>query len=219
MEENNLTAEQLAAQNAKREKIKKWAIWTGAGVAAVVAAILIWVFAFLIPGREKANQAKAEADILMQQGDTAKALAQYLKVIEMGHDAGDLAAIEAGNIYYAQGKWQQAFDTYDKSDVDDEILLPGVLSKKGDCKVNLKKYDEALPLFDEAVEECDENPQLVPYFLSKKATVLNEQKKYKEAYEIYTTIVNDYPQYVALTGQQGINIEKLQYQAKQRAGL
>ena len=68
---------------------------------------------------------------------------------------------------------------------------------QGDCNVNLKKYDEAVKCYDEAVEIADGNKMLIPYALMKKATVLSAQNKHKEAAAIYEEIKYKYPEFNA----------------------
>lgn len=220
MEKDNsatLQAQEQEAQRLKNEKMKKLAVWTGAGIVVIVGLIFIWIFAVIKPGQASAAQAKAQADMTLEQGNDSLALKQYTAAADKGYAAGKLAAVQAGNLLYMKGQWQKALDMYERADVNDHIVYPGVLGKKGDCMVNLKKYEDAVSLFDQAARACDENPQLVPYFLMKKATVLHALKKYKEEYDTYTQVVNDYPQYAAANT--GINPQKLQYRAKQLAGI
>lgn len=220
MEKDNkaaLTAEEQEAQRLRNEKYKRLAMWTGAGILVIVGLVFIWIFAVIKPGQNAAAQAKAQADITLEQGNDSLALVQYSAAADKGYAAGKLAAVEAGNLLYAKGQWQKALDMYDRAELSDNIVRPGVLAKKGDCLVNLKKYDEALTMYRQAESAADDNPQLVPYFIVKQAVVLHEQKKYKEEYEAYTRVANDYPQYAP--SNTGINIVKLQYRARQLAGL
>ena len=58
--------------------------------------------------------------------------------------------------------------------------------------MNLKKYDEAISAYQQAVRKADGNPQIVPRVLLKEANVYDEQKKYDKALECYTIIKKDY---------------------------
>ena len=123
------------------------------------------------------------------------AAAEYKKVAEKySHTpSGHLAALEAAESFYDQGKYKEALECLDKADVDEPILKANAIILKGDCYVNLKQYDKALDAFKEAVKKGDKNEQIVPRALLKSANVYDEQKKYAQALECYEQIKNDYP--------------------------
>lgn len=67
-------------------------------------------------------------------------------------DAGKECAIMAAEAYMKTGKWQQAIDFYDKTNVRDPFLGPIILAAKAGCYAELKKYDKAGDLYLKAAE-------------------------------------------------------------------
>ena len=171
-------------------------VWSCVAVAAVVAIILIYVYAIRQPGQNAANNALGQADMEMLMGNDSIALAKYQQVAsEHGYDAGNLASLNA----------------YSSAET---IIGASAKSLEGDCYVNLKKYPEAIDCYKQAVKISDNNPHYTPAFLMKEATVLREQKDYKAEAAVYEQIVNDYPSY----GQEiGVDIKKYLERAQDAA--
>ncbi|MDE6358244.1 MAG: tetratricopeptide repeat protein, partial [Duncaniella sp.] len=128
-------------------------------------------------------------------------LATYQQVAaDHGYNAGDLANLNAAILLYKDKKYEEALAHLKDYSASESIIGAGAKSLEGDCYVNLKKYDEALSCYKEAVKISDENPAYTPAFLLKEATVLREMKKYKEEAAVYEEIINDYPNYGAEIG-------------------
>ena len=96
--------------------------------------------------------------------------------------------------YYQKGEYQKCIDFIDDYAKTGAILDAGVQSKKADCYVNLKKYDEALSCYDDAISIANDNPGLIPFLLAKKARVCHELKDYAKELELYETIKKEYPE-------------------------
>ncbi|MDE6765198.1 MAG: tetratricopeptide repeat protein [Duncaniella sp.] len=170
-------------------------------IAVVIALILIWVYAIRQPGINAANEALGQADMELLMGKDSGALAKYQQVAaDHGYKAGDLANLNAAILLYKDKKYEEALAHLKDYSASESIIGAGAKSLEGDCYVNLKKYDEALSCYKEAVKISDENPAYTPAFLLKEATVLREMKKYKEEAAVYEEIINDYPNYGAEIG-------------------
>ena len=170
-------------------------------IAVVIALILIWVYAIRQPGINAANEALGQADMELLMGNDSVALAKYQQVAaDHGYKAGDLANLNAAILLYKDKKYEEALAHLKDYSASESIIGAGAKSLEGDCYVNLKKYDEALSCYKEAVKISDENPAYTPAFLLKEATVLREMKKYKEEAAVYEEIINDYPNYGAEIG-------------------
>lgn len=64
--------------------------------------------------------------------------------------------------------------------------------------VGLRKFDSALALYDEILDELtEEDTSLVPYIMYREGLVRMEQKKYSDARKIFLDIRQDYPSYFA----------------------
>lgn len=177
---------------ANNKSIIVWAV-----VAIVVIACLVMGYLFLYnkPHQEKAYEAYNKVETTATNDSVAAA--QYKEVADKfkGDDAGNLAALSAGEAFYNEGKYEEAAKYLTRFSSDDPVLDANAKVLAGDCYVNLKKYDEAISYYQKAIKKADRNPQIVPRTLLKEANVYDEQKKYDKALECYTTIKNDYPEF------------------------
>lgn len=195
---------------------QKTIMWVCVGITAVVAIILIYMFAIRKPGIENANTAIGMADLETLSGNDSTALVQYQHVAdEYGYEAGNRAALNSAIILYKQGKYQEAIDYLQKYSGKESVIGANAKALEGDCYVNLDKLDEALACFEKAVKVSDNNPSLTPYFLMKEANVYNAQKNYAKEAETYRTIIDEYP---AFGPSIGIDFEKYLERAKNLAG-
>lgn len=214
----NEAAEQAQAlKNAKRIKIAKYA---SIGVLAVVAGVLVYIFAFRNPAIEKGREAIAQSDVAMldsmavkqslagasdsislakEAAITADLIKKYEAVAQgNSHDAGNRAHLMVAILSYENGDYKKALEHLEEYSTTGAKLDVGVFSLKGDCHVNLKQYDEALECYEDAISEADENPVLTPFIMSKQARIYNEKKDHAKELEIYETIKKEYPKYTII---------------------
>lgn len=184
----------LTSASEKIANNKKIIFWILGAIVVVGGFILSYFFIYRNPHLKGAAEAYNQVEITAMSNDSIAA-AEYKKVAEKySHTpCGHLAALEAAESFYDQGKYKEALECLDKADVDEPILKANAIILKGDCYVNLKQYDKALDAFKEAVKKGDKNEQIVPRALLKSANVYDEQKKYAQALECYEQIKNDYP--------------------------
>lgn len=184
----------LGSASEKIAQNKKVIFWAVGGIAVVAAFILSYLFIYRNPKLNKAFEAYNQVEI-QAMGNDSIAAAEYKKVADKysGTDAGDLAALNAGEVLYDQGKYQEAAKYLEQASISEPVLAANTLALTGDCYVNLKKYDQALDFYGKAISKADKNPQIVPRVLLKEANVYDEQKKYDKALECYQQIKNDYP--------------------------
>ncbi len=182
--------ENLAAEGKKIET-KKVVTIIGTVVAALVVIALVW-YAISSHGSAKADEAIGLADT--EQNDSI-ALKYYEDAAKMGHKSGNRAKLHAAILLYQQGKYQEAINYLDDASVSSDLVEAGQYSLMGDCYVNLKDYDKALKCYKKAIDEADENPQVVPFVLVKEANVYRAQQNYAAEAKCYETIVKDYPSY------------------------
>ncbi len=141
----------------------------------------------------------------MIAGNDSLALGLYRNVADMGHDAGNRAALNAAIILFQQKKYDEAVDYINKYDPKENIVGAAALSLKGDCYVNLKNYPEAVKAFKAAVKQSDDNPYYTPYFMLKLARVYRAQQDYSAELRIYEELKKEYPAYAQSTG---LNVDK-----------
>lgn len=127
---------------------KKVIFWIIGGVAVVAAFVLSYLFIYRNPKLNKAFEAYNQVEI-SAMGNDSVAVAGYKKVADeySGTDAGELAALSAGQALYEQGKWQDAIKYLENAATGEPVLDANTEALIGDCYVNLKKYDKALEYF------------------------------------------------------------------------
>ncbi len=210
LNDNLTSASEKIANNSKVIYI------TVAAVAVIAALILSYVFFLRNPKINRAFEAYNQVEI-SAAGNDSIAAAEYKKVADKysSTDAGKLAALSAAESLYNSGKYKEAIECLDKFSSSESVLEANALVLKGDCYVNIKKYDEALGCYDKAVKEAGVNGQIVPRVLLKKANIFDEQKKYDKALECYEQITKDYPTFEPGNG---VTIEAYAEREKARLG-
>lgn len=170
-------------------------------IAVVAAAVAAYIFLYRNPRVNAAAEAYNQVEITAMGNDSVAADA-YRKVADKySHtDAGNLASLSAAESFYNAGKYKEAIDCLDDFSCSEPVLAANALVLKGDCYVNLKKYDDALKCYDKALSKGDDNQQIAPRVLLKKANIYDAQKNYKEALECYEEISEDFPQFVLGNG-------------------
>ena len=164
---------------------------------AIIAIGLGYYYGIYRSGIDGASEMIGKADISLAQGNDSLALTQYQAVAaEYSNSVANRANLNAAILLYQEGKYQEALNSLNEYSLDDELIGAAAESLKGDCLVNLKKYDEAIATYDNAISVSADNDLYTPLFMMKKATVLSAQKKYADAAAIYQKIKESYPKYL-----------------------
>lgn len=205
----------LTSMTAKVQDNKKLITICSMVVVAVVVIILAYVYFFRGPGINKANDAIGTADLTLAQGNDSLALAQYMNVAdEYGFDAANRAALQSAILLYQKGDYEKALTYLDKYSAKEDIIGPAAYSLKGDCYVNLDKFQDAVGCYKDAISKSNENPSYTPFFMLKLARVYAALDNHTEEAAMYKTIMTDYPTY----GQaNNIDVEKLYDRAQLQA--
>lgn len=188
---------QLTSVSERVAKNKKVIYWTLGIIILIGACWCGWLWFYQTP---RANNSAAAYDAVMTtaQGNDTIAAAEYAKVADKfsGTDAGNLAAMQAAQAYYRIGKYQEAAKYLNKFSTKEPLMEAQSKVLLGDCYVNLKKYDEALNAFQDALKKEGSNEQVAPMILWKEANVYDAQKKYAEALNCYEQIKESFPNFV-----------------------
>ena len=95
--------------------------------------------------KEDAGEMIGKADIELMQGNDSVALAQYQAVAaEYSNEVANRANLNLAILLYQKGNYEEALKAVENYDVEEELVGLASTSLKGDCLVNLKKYDEAV---------------------------------------------------------------------------
>ena len=207
--------ESLSGLEQRVEQNKKSVIWYAVALLVVIGLGLGYYYGKK-SAKEDAGEMIGKADIELMQGNDSVALAQYQAVAaEYSNGVANRANLNAAILLYQKGKYEEALKAVENYDVEEELVGAASQSLKGDCLVNLKKYDEAVAAYDEAISVANGNELYAPVFMMKKATVLSAQQKYSEAAAIYQNIKDNYSKYV---NAYRVNIDKYIDRANYLAG-
>lgn len=204
----NVMEEQAERGNAIAKVNKNVIIACVVVFVAIICGGLVWYFVHQ-NNVAKAQEAIGVAD--MEMNDSIQAV-MYKDIADAGSNApNQRAKLLTAIKLYEDGKYQDAIGYLDDASVDSDVITVGIYCLKGDCYVNLKKFDEALGCYADALDKAEGNDQLVPYVLLKEANIYREQKNYEKELECYTAIRTDYPMFLS-------DIDKYYERARLAAG-
>ena len=207
--------ESLSGLEQRVEQNKKSVIWYAVALLVVIGLGLGYYYGKK-SAKEDAGEMIGKADIELMQGNDSVALAQYQAVAaEYSNGVANRANLNAAILLYQKGNYEEALKAVENYDVEEELVGAASQSLKGDCLVNLKKYDEAVAAYDKAISVANGNELYAPVFMMKKATVLSAQEKYADAAAIYQNIKDNYSKYV---NAYRVNIDKYIDRANYLAG-
>lgn len=178
------------------ERNKKYIFWACGAILAIGAFVIGYLFIYKNPRENKSFEEYAAVE-LKAMGNDSLATAEYMRLAGKysSFGGGNLAALNAGELLYSQGKFQEAAKYLKMFSTSEPIMQANVYRMIGDCYVNLDNYKEALNYFDKSISRADGNPQITPGVLMKKAAVYDEQKEYSKALDCYEEIENEYPEF------------------------
>jgi len=190
-----------------KEKFKNNKFFKIASIS--LSAILIGVVVFLgyrqfiwKPDNEKSKDAYYESlnYILKDQdpNDTTKAPKDPIKQLQGavkkydGKIGGEISKYILATQYMRNGKYKQALVLLEDISVEDTYMSAMIVGLQGDCKSEMKKYAEAIELYDEA-SKINENNFTSPMYLFKAGLNSEKLKTKTEATAYYEEIAFHYP--------------------------
>ncbi len=145
------------------------------------------------PSNEKSKDAYWSGLNYAAKDSTDQAIALLEPAVKNydGKEGGELAQFVLARQYMAKGNFTKALDELEGVDIEDTYLSIYKIGLKGDCKSELKKYDEALELYIEAAD-LNENEKTSPEYLFKAGLVAEKLNDFERASELYTRIKSNY---------------------------
>lgn len=187
-----ITKEELLNQF-KGNKILKYAT---AAVGVIVLVILIYVVynRFIYePNNEESKALVARGIMLMEKDSTNLAIEEFEFIAaEYGsYDGGKLAYYSLGNLYFEQGRFEDAIEALEKVDLEDTYLMTLAIGTLGDCYSELGDYAKAVTYYVQAAERV-ENDLTSPQFYFKAGLNAEEAGDFAKAKEYYEIIEDKY---------------------------
>lgn len=137
------------------------------------------------------EQNNPQSDAKVSSIDPIKKLQGSVKKYD-GKIGGEISKYILATQYMRNDKYKQALVLLEDISVDDTYLSAMIVGLQGDCKSELKKYAEAVELYDEA-SKINENSVTSPMYLFKAALNSEKLKKNAEALAYYEEIAFHYP--------------------------
>ncbi|HAS19501.1 MAG TPA: hypothetical protein DCR42_05820 [Flavobacteriaceae bacterium] len=187
-----ITKEELLDQF-KGNKILKYAT---AAVGIIVLIILVYVVynRFIYePNNEESKALVARGIMLMEKDSINLAIEEFEYVAsEYGsYDGGKLAYYSLGNLYFEQGRFEDAIEALEKVDLEDTYLMTLATGTLGDCYSELGDYAKAVTFYLQAAERV-ENDLTSPQFYFKAGLNAEEAGDFAKAKEYYEIIEDKY---------------------------
>lgn len=172
-------------------------------ISIIILAVIVLIGGYVayhqlvvVPGEEKAADAYYEGLNYASKDSTDAAIEALTPQVKKydGYKGGEIAQYTLGRQYMAKGEFKKALKELEDVDLNDTYNSILVVGLQGDCQSELKKYKEALDLYEEAAG-MDENDFTTPMFLFKAAVVAEELKDWAKAKENYEKIRDNYKMY------------------------
>lgn len=181
------------------EKNKKILIYIFAGILVVIGSLYAYKYLYLEPKQEEGLSAIWQAENYFKQDSFKLALSGNAAFDGFETIAEDYSGTKIGNIanYYAGisslhiGKYEDAISYLEEFDAKDEILEARAIGAKGDAYSELKQYEKAIELYNDAATLSNHH-LTTPYFLMKIGLVYEKLGKKDKALEVYKTIKDKY---------------------------
>ncbi len=195
-----ITKEELIEQF-KGNKILK--ISTTVVGVVVFAVLLVLGYRNLISGpkNEESRAMVANGINWMEKDSLDLAIEEFEFVAAQykGYDGAHIANYSLGNIYFEQGRYEEALNALGKVKLEDTYLMTLALGTQGDCHSELGDYEKAVSFYVRAAKRID-NEQTSPTFYFKAGLNAEEATDFAKAKEYYTVIKDEYPTFANQKG-------------------
>ena len=186
------------------EKNKKPLLYGIVGIAALVAIVLGYHYAYAVPLSERAEKSIFRGQQYFERDSFFLAL--YGNGLDFeGFEAiidqygrtktGNLAKAYAGICYYKLGDPQSAMKYLKSYKSSDDQFAPRVTGLIGDCYVSLGNTKTGIKYFEKAASKANDS-NISPIYLKKAGLAYESLMQYEDAIRVYTIIKDQYSQSV-----------------------
>jgi predicted negative regulator of RcsB-dependent stress response len=181
------------------KKNSKLMTYIGGGILAIAAAVVAYNYYTKTQDTE-AQTALFPAVYAFETDSLAKALKGGAATAGLttiaddysGTDAGNLASFYAGVALLKQGKYDDAIERLGNFNSSDLLVQARAYSLIGDAYMEKKNAADAVKFYQKAVD-YKENAAFTPVYMLKLATAHEVAKDNAAALEVYTKILEKYP--------------------------
>jgi tetratricopeptide (TPR) repeat protein len=191
----NISGSSLKEQFKTNDKLRLTTYVVG-GIVVITLGYFLYKQFIWGPSNEKSKAAYFEG-LNYAEKDSTDAAIEVLKPVVKKYDGkigGEIAQFTYARQLMSKGQFAQALEELEGVKVEDTYVSVMAIGLQGDCKSEMKKYEEAATLYINAAEKQD-NDFTTPTYLFKAAFCAEKVKDYNTAVEIYTKIEDNYPDF------------------------
>ena len=191
----NISGSNLKDQFKSNDKLRI-ITYTVGGVVVLILAYFLYKQFIWKPANEKSKEAYFEGLNYAEKDSTDAAIEALRPVVKKydGKIGGENAQFVLARQLMAKGEFSKAIEELEGVDLNDTYLSVMAVGLQGDCKSEMKKYDEAADLYIQAAEKQD-NDLTTPMYLFKAGLCAEKVNDFESALELYKRIDANYPEY------------------------
>lgn len=192
---DNFSESNLKEQFKSNTKLKMTTYVVG-GLALVTIAYFSYKQFIFNPANEKSKGAYFEGLNYADKDSTDAAIETLTPVVKKydGKIGGEVAQFTLARQLMAKKQFAKALENLEGVKLDDTYLSVMCIGLQGDCKSEMKKYEEAAELYIKAADK-DENDFTTPSYLFKAAFCAEKVNDFETALHLYQKIENNYPEF------------------------
>ena len=191
----NISGSSLKEQFKTNDKLRLTTYVVG-GIVVITLGYFLYKQFIWGPSNEKSKAAYFEG-LNYAEKDSTDAAIEVLKPVVKKYDGkigGEIAQFTYARQLMSKGQFAKALEELEGVKVEDTYVSVMAIGLQGDCKSEMKKYEDAATLYIKAAEK-QENDFTTPTYLFKAAFCAEKVNDYNTAVEIYTKIQDNYPDF------------------------
>ena len=191
----NISGSSIKAQFKSNNKLRIITYVVGGLVIVSVGYFLYTIFIWN-PSNEKSKAAYFEGLNYANKDSTDAAIDALRPVVKKydGKIGGEIAQFTYARQLMNKGQFSKALEELEGVDVKDAYVSVMAIGLQGDCKSEMKKYEDAAALYIKAADAND-NDFTTPTYLFKAATCAEKVNDTEAAGALYKRILDNYPDF------------------------
>ena len=190
----NISGSSIKEQFKSNDKLRT-ITYTVGGIVVLVVGYFVYSIFIGGPANEKSKASYFEGLNYAEKDSTDAAIDQLKLAVKKydGKIGGEIAQFIYARQLMAKGQFSKALEELEAVKVKHKTVSVMAIGLQGDCKSEMKKYNEAAELYLKAANANDDEYTTPTYLF--KAACSEKLKENEEALEIYKRIQDNYPEF------------------------
>ena len=191
----NISGSSLKEQFKTNDKLRLTTYVVG-GIVVITLGYFLYKQFIWGPSNEKSKAAYFEG-LNYAEKDSTDAAIEVLKPVVKKYDGkigGEIAQFTYARQLMSKGQFAKALEELEGVKVEDTYVSVMAIGLQGDCKSEMKNYEDAAALYIKAAEKQD-NDFTTPTYMFKAAFCAEKVNDFNTAVEIYTKIQDNFPDF------------------------